>query len=127
MGPPTKAGSGLGALIGALYLDQGDESAKTFIERFLLPLTDEIVEKELWKDAKSFLQEKAQEEMGITPTYKVIKETGPDHDKKFVVAVFLNDQLVAESQGKSKQEAERGAAASALKKKGWSTDNTTED
>lgn len=107
------------ALVGALYLDRKSEGAEAFIEKHLLPLTEEIVEKELWKDAKSFLQEKAQEEMGVTPTYKVLREAGPDHDKKFVVAVFLGDELVAEAQGKSKQEAEQGAATQALKEKRW--------
>lgn len=107
------------ALIGALYLDQKYVAAEVFIKQQLLPLTEEIVEKELWKDAKSFLQEKAQEEMGVTPTYKVVREAGPDHDKKFVVAVLLGDELVAEAQGKSKQEAEQGAAAAALQEKKW--------
>ena len=107
------------ALVGALYLDQKYDGAEAFIAERLLPLTPEIVEKELWKDAKSFLQEKAQEEMGVTPTYKVVREVGPDHDKKFVVAVLLGDELVAEAQGKSKQEAEQGAAAQALKEKKW--------
>jgi len=111
------------ALVGALYLDQKYKGAEAFIEKHLLPLTEEIVEKELWKDAKSFLQEKAQEEMGVTPTYKVMREAGPDHDKKFVVAVLLGDELVAEAQGKSKQEAEQGAAAQALKEKKWNTNN----
>ena len=109
----------LEALVGALYLDQKYDGAEAFIAERLLPLTPEIVEKELWKDAKSFLQEKAQEEMGVTPTYKVVREVGPDHDKKFVVAVLLGDELVAEAQGKSKQEAEQGAAAQALKEKKW--------
>lgn len=109
------------AIVGALYLDQKYEGAEVFIKQQLLPLTEEIVEKELWKDAKSFLQEKAQEEMGVTPTYKVLREAGPDHDKKFVVAVLLGDELVAEAQGKSKQEAEQGAAAAALKEKKWDT------
>lgn len=107
------------ALIGALYVDRGYETAEEFLKTHLLPLTDEIVEKELWKDAKSFFQEKAQENTGITPNYKVLKETGPDHDKKFIVAVLLGDEIVAEAQGKSKQEAEQGAAAAALKNKGW--------
>ncbi len=111
------------ALVGALYLDQKYEGAEAFIVEQLLPLTEEIVEKELWKDAKSFLQEKAQEEMGVTPTYKVMREAGPDHDKKFVVAVLLGDELVAEAQGKSKQEAEQGAAGAALKEKKWNTDD----
>ncbi|MDO8572320.1 MAG: ribonuclease III [bacterium] len=109
------------AFIGALYLDQHYEGVEAFISEWLLPLTHEIVEKELWKDAKSFLQEKAQDELGVTPTYKVVREAGPDHDKKFVVAVFLGDELIAEAQGKSKQEAEQGAASQALKEKKWNT------
>lgn len=111
------------ALIGALYLDQKYKGAEAFIKKHLLPMTEEIVLKELWKDAKSFLQEKAQEDMGVTPTYKVLREVGPDHDKKFLVAVQLGDELVAEAQGKSKQEAEQGAAAQALKIKKWNTDD----
>lgn len=110
------------SFIGALYMDQGYEGAQLFIQKHVLPLTDDIVEQELWRDAKSLFQEKAQEEGGITPTYKVLKEVGPDHDKKFFVAVYLEDELVAEAEGKSKQEAEQGAAAKALEAKGWKKD-----
>lgn len=107
------------ALIGALYVDQGYEAAHTFIMTHFAPLTDGIVEKGTWIDAKSLFQTKAQEHEGVTPTYKTIRETGPDHDKHFVVGVFLNNEKAGEGEGKSKQDAEQGAARDALKSKGW--------
>ncbi|OHA84197.1 MAG: ribonuclease III [Candidatus Yonathbacteria bacterium RIFOXYC1_FULL_52_10] len=107
------------AVIGALYLDQGYECADDFIKKTLFPRTDEIVEKGLWKDAKSLFQEMAQEYLGITPTYKVIREAGPDHDKQFTIGVYLGKDLVVEGEGKSKQEAEQSAATLGLKAKGW--------
>jgi len=107
------------ALVGAIYLDQGYLSADMFLKKFLLGKTEEIVQKELWRDAKSFFQEEAQDHVSITPGYKVIKELGPDHDKQFVVGVYLDKELVAEGAGKSKQEAEQNAAAEGLKVKGW--------
>jgi len=107
------------AVIGAIHLDGGYKKAKEFIDKALFHKTDEIVKMGLWKDAKSLFQEKAQEEVNITPSYKVLKETGPDHDKDFVVAVLLSDEKIAEAKGKSKQEAEQEAASVALTKKGW--------
>lgn len=107
------------ALVGAIYLDRGYEVTDKFLNDFLLGKTEEIVNKELWRDAKSFFQEEAQEHVGITPSYRVISEVGPDHDKDFNVGVYLNDELVGEGIGKSKQEAEQNAAADGLKKKGW--------
>lgn len=109
----------LEAIIGAIYLDQGYETARDFIIRHITPMTEKIVKEELWIDAKSKFQEKAQDIVGITPSYKTIKETGPDHDKKFTVGVFLGEQLVAEGDGDSKQDAEQSAARQALKEKGW--------
>lgn len=107
------------ALVGAIYLDQGYAGADTFLMEHLLGKTEEIVKKELWRDAKSFFQEQAQEHVGVTPSYKVTREQGPDHDKDFVVGVYLGKELVAEGVGKSKQEAEQNAAAEGLKAKGW--------
>lgn len=107
------------ALIGAIYLDRGYDSARTFISEHLFPKIDTIVKNRLWQDAKSALQEKAQDSEGVTPYYSVIKETGPDHDKQFVVGVYIKDVLVAQGQGKSKQEAEQDAARAALEEKGW--------
>jgi ribonuclease-3 len=107
------------ALIGALYLDQGYDTAKAFLEKHLFPKTDDIVKKRLWQDSKSLLQEKAQEVEGATPSYRVLRESGPDHDKEFVVGVYVKSELLAEGEGKSKQEAEQAAAREALQKKGW--------
>ncbi len=107
------------ALVGAIYLDQGFGASDAFLKTHLLIKTDEIVQKGLWRDAKSFFQEEAQDSVSITPAYKVIREVGPDHDKQFVVGVYLGTELIAEGTGKSKQEAEQGAAAEGLKVKGW--------
>lgn len=105
------------ALIGAIFLDQGYESAKYFISRHIFYLIDQIVSEEGWMDAKSKFQEEAQEDKGITPSYKTIKEDGPDHDKEFTVGVYLGKELIAEGSGKSKQEAEQEAAKKALEMK----------
>lgn len=107
------------ALVGAIYLDQGYDVARSFIEKTVLPLTEEIVEKRLWQDHKSRFQEQAQEKVGVTPSYQTLREHGPDHDKHFVVGVFLGTELAAEGEGKSKQEAEQEAARQALIKKNW--------
>ena len=107
------------AIIGAIYLDKGYEDASVFIHNFILPKLGDIIEKELHKDAKSLFQELAQEKTGITPTYKVLKESGPDHDRSFIVGVFLSDEKYGEGEGMSKQEAQQAAAGSALKNKGW--------
>ncbi len=107
------------AFIGALYLDQGYDATKLFVSRHLFGLLDGIVAKKTWLDAKSHFQEKAQEVVGLTPSYETIKEVGPDHDKKFLVAVFLGRERVAEGEGKSKQEAEQEAAKAGLRAKKW--------
>jgi ribonuclease-3 len=107
------------ALIGALYLDQGYVTAKDFIGKQLFHKTDEVVEKRLWQDAKSKLQEVAQDKSGVTPTYELVNQTGPDHDKRFVIAVMIAGERVALGEGRSKQEAEQDAAQKALGAKGW--------
>lgn len=107
------------AVIGAIYLDQGYEVTDKFIADNLFEKTDEIINKNLWQDAKSLFQEKAQEAEGITPSYKVITETGPDHDKRFTVGLYLKEQLVSQGEGHSKQEAEQDAAQNGLTIKGW--------
>jgi ribonuclease-3 len=107
------------ALIGAIYLDQGYDAARSFISEHLFPKIDEIVRKKLWRDAKSALQEKVQEHEGVTPYYAVIRESGPDHDKEFVVGVYAKDAMLAQGSGKSKQEAEQSAARNAMEEKGW--------
>lgn len=107
------------AIVGAIYLDQGYEGAEEFIGRVLLGRMNNVLEKKLYRDAKSYFQEKAQEVAGSTPTYEVIKEWGPDHAKNFVVGVYINEELVAEGEGSSKQEAQQDAAEKGLKAKGW--------
>lgn len=107
------------ALIGAIYMDQGYEASKVFIEKYVLSKIDSIVEERLWQDAKSALQEKAQDIEGVTPTYAVIRETGPDHDKQFVMGVSVAGKLLGQGEGKSKQEAEQAAARAALSAQGW--------
>jgi len=102
-----------------LYLDQGYDAAYAFIAAQLFHKTDEVVEKRLWQDAKSKLQEIAQEKLAVTPTYELVNQTGPDHDKQFVVAVFLGSNKVALGEGRSKQEAEQDAAQKGLIAKGW--------
>lgn len=107
------------AFVGALYLDQGYDAAKSFISRTVLIKTDDIIKQGLYKDAKSFAQEKAQEVHGVTPSYKVLGEEGPDHDKRFRIGIYFGDEMIAEGEGKSKQEGETEAARAALLKKGW--------
>ncbi len=107
------------ALVGAIYLDGGYSVADKFITKTLLPHTEEIVAKKLWRDAKSLVQEKAQEFVSVTPQYKVLNETGPDHDKHFTVGIYFASELIAEGKGKSKQEAEQKAAEAALKVRNW--------
>lgn len=102
------------ALLGAIYLDSGLEKAEKLIGDFLLPLLPEIIDKGSYKDFKSALQELAQEKVNITPTYKVLEEVGPDHDRTFKVGVFLGDKQVGSGGGKSKQQAEQEAASNAL-------------
>lgn len=109
----------LEAFIGAVYLDGGYEKAKTFIEQHFTPLIETIKEQKSHIDAKSLFQEKAQEFDGVTPVYKTIKESGPDHDKKFTVGVFVGKDQVALGEGKSKQDAEQMAARQALEVRGW--------
>jgi len=107
------------ALVGALYLDKGYAACLAFIAKYLLPELPHIIEAELFRDAKSRFQEEAQERVGITPTYKVLQEWGPDHAKHFVIGVFLGEEEVAQGEELSKQEAEEEAARHALEVKRW--------
>ncbi|GMU25921.1 ribonuclease III [Candidatus Uhrbacteria bacterium UHB] len=109
------------AIIGAIYMDGGNDAAKGFIDRHILSHLDFILKNELYIDPKSKFQETAQELLGITPSYKVLEETGPDHAKEFTVGVFLEKELVAVGKGTSKQEAQISAAEAGLEEKGWRT------
>ncbi len=101
------------SLIGALYLDQGYETAKEFIDKFIVPGLDKIA-KEGGKDPKSLVQEIAQSRYKVTPSYKVLSESGPAHERIFKVGLYLGDKLKAEGEGSSKQEAETEAAKTLL-------------
>lgn len=107
------------AVIGAIYLDKGYGAAKDFIATYILVHLPEVIERRLFKDPKSLFQEIAQDKIGITPSYRVLKEWGPDHDRHFVVGLYLNDELVAEGEGHSKQTAEVNAAEKGLLAKKW--------
>lgn len=107
------------AFIGSIYLDLGYQQADAFIKKYVLEKLPDIIQNKLYKDAKSHFQEQAQDKNGVTPMYKVMKEWGPDHKKKFTVGVFLGDEQVAEGEGYSKQEAEEKAAKEALRVKKW--------
>lgn len=107
------------SLIGAIYIDQGWDITKQFILRWFITKLPEVLEKGLWMDPKSRFQESAQEIIGLTPTYKVMREDGPDHAKQFVVGVYLDKEKIAEGEGSSKQEAQVDAAEKALELKQW--------
>ncbi len=103
------------AVIGALYLDKGYDAAKAFIERTLLPTFESILKNGSWLDPKSRLQEVVQNKEGFTPIYKVLSEEGPDHDKTFVIGVYVDGALKGQGSGSSKQSAQVEAATTALK------------
>jgi ribonuclease III len=107
------------SFVGALYLDQGYDRACDFIKKTLLGKIDSIVANKSWRDPKSLVQEKSQEYLGVTPEYKVLSESGPDHDKHFTVGIFFGKDRVAQGTGHSKQEAEQAAAGAALEAKEW--------
>lgn len=110
------------AITGAIYLDQkekGYETCRKFIAEKVISELPNIIENKLYMDPKSRFQEVAQEKNGVTPSYRVLEESGPDHDKKFVVGIYLSDELIAKGEGSSKQEAQRNAAIQGLEVKGW--------
>lgn len=107
------------AIIGAIYLDGGTPAAEKFIHKHILSHLPFILKNRLYIDPKSRFQETAQELLGVTPNYKVLKESGPDHNKEFTVGVFLEKDLVAVGIGLSKQEAQIAAAQAGLEAKKW--------
>lgn len=102
------------AVVGALYMDQGFAPANDFIFRHVMSHLEEVLAKGAFRDPKSVFQEHAQAAHGMTPKYAVVSAEGPDHDKHFVVSVSVGDNVIAEGEGKSKQEAEQEAAKKAL-------------
>jgi ribonuclease III len=102
------------AVVGAIYMDQGFEPAREFIQKSLLSTLPTILETGSWMDPKSHLQELAQSVEGYTPVYKVLEEIGPDHDKTFTIGVFVNNVLRGQGTGPSKQIGQQSAAEKAL-------------
>lgn len=107
------------AVVGAIYLDQGFDKTEEFIKNNLIKELPRVLKEKLYQDPKSYFQEQTQGRLGITPSYELIKEQGPDHAKMFEVGVYLEEELVAKGRGPSKQAAQEDAAQKALKKKGW--------
>jgi len=107
------------ALLGAIYLDQGMEVVKRFLVPRLEPIAHDVVKKRLFKDNKSLFQELAQAYDGITPSYRLVSQEGPSHDREFKVVVMLGEQVVGRGQGRNKQAAEQEAAHVALRSRGW--------
>jgi ribonuclease-3 len=107
------------ALIGAIYIDQGYDAARSFVAAQLFDRVETVVTERLWQDPKSRFQELAQEHASVTPQYETLSQSGPDHDRVFTVGVFLRQEKVAEGEGRSKQEAEQAAAKHAILAQGW--------
>jgi ribonuclease-3 len=103
------------AVLGAIYMDQGYEACKELVTRVLISKIDYIVKNRLDIDSKTKIQERAQAEYRETPTYEVIEENGPDHDKEFVVVVKVGSRVIGRGKGGSKQKAEEAAAEKGLK------------
>lgn len=104
------------AFLGALFLDQGIDAVKVFLNETIIPLIETYVQKKVFKDPKSLLQEYVQSKKQNSPAYKVLHEEGPAHAKRFTIGVFVAGELVGQGTGKSKQEAEESAAEQALEK-----------
>lgn len=103
------------AVIGAIYLDQGFKAAREFIYHNILKHMQEILERDSWRDPKSYFQELAQHFDGTTPMYRVMKEEGPDHNKTFTIGAYINGKLIAKGVGHSKQDAQVECAGKAVK------------
>lgn len=123
-GPQTKArrtmlANAFEAIIGAMYLDFGWEVTRDFVARTVITRLPTVLEEGSYLDPKSRFQESAQSKVAMTPSYKVLEESGPDHNKIFIMGVYLGEELIAQGTGSSKQEAQAAAAAHALVAKGW--------
>lgn len=107
------------ALLGAMYIDIGYDACRKWVTKTLLISAEDIVREGSYKDSKSQVQEKSQEKLQVTPTYKIINESGPDHDKVFIVGIYFEEKEIAKGEGKSKQLGEVDAAKNAIIKMGW--------
>ena len=109
------------ALLAAIYLDAG-ENGLDRVRQFLIPIIKDAIahgDSMLHSDAKTELQQLTQESDGATPTYTIVGESGPDHNKRFTTEVYINSNKVGRGSGRSKKEAEQNAAREALKLLGY--------
>ena len=113
---PSLLADSFEALVGALFLDQGMIAVKNYVNPILLPKAEVFMKENALKDPKSLLQEMIQSRKHNSPRYKVLSEKGPAHAKIFTVGVYLDDELLGQGAGRSKQEAEEEAAEIALDK-----------
>jgi ribonuclease-3 len=104
------------AVIGAVYLDHGYDEALKLISRLILSKTKQILDDKSWRDPKSYLQEITQQRDNQTPSYRLINEDGPDHDKVFEIGAYIGRKLLGKGSGTSKQQAQQEAAKDALSK-----------
>lgn len=102
------------ALVGALYLDQGVDAVRDFVLPMLETRLDKVIEEASYQDARTQLQEWSQAELGITPSYDIIGESGPDHEKEYEAEVVINDEISGRGVGRSKRAAAQAAARDAL-------------
>jgi ribonuclease-3 len=102
------------AFVGAVYLDLGYAAAQKVVADALFKNITSVIAEGSWKDPKSRFQELAQEKHSETPRYELVQATGPDHDKEFVMAVYVGERKIAEGTGNSKQKAQQEAAEQAL-------------
>jgi ribonuclease-3 len=102
------------SLVGALYLDQGLPAVQKFVTPQLNPLLEQIITAALDRDARSTLQEWSQAELNLTPIYRTVSASGPDHQKEFLVEVLIGDVVAGQGIGRSKQAGAQAAARSAL-------------
>lgn len=107
------------AVVGAIYLDQGIEAVQQFLLHRLEPIALNIVKRRLFKDNKSLFQELAQAHVGITPSYRLVSQQGPSHNREFTIEVMLGEEIAGRGQGRNKQTAEQEAAHAALVNRGW--------
>lgn len=113
---PNNLCGGFEAVMGALYLDQGFEAVKTFVIPHLLLRLEEVVAASLDRDARSVLQEISQAEYNLTPAYRLVDASGPEHEKEFVFEAMIGSQVVGRGVGRSKQAASQAAAQNALER-----------
>jgi ribonuclease III len=113
------------ALIGAIYMDSGFDQTLKVIRQHLEPYLQAEIPSLLFNDYKSLLQEEAQRTHGSSPKYQVLQESGPEHDKRFQASVTIGGEVKGIGWGKSKKEAEQGAAKKALEELKMSNDKAS--